>query len=134
MRGRNPPRLQGISELQGSVTVKPTCANNYRSTVPPTSANTGPLHALFGTTGTDRGRLYQGRYRDTVGWDGAANPRRGRAQAALSMHNAYGYGLSPAASVTYGAERLGWPVVAVSGGITERQLQLLNDFRPHPSR
>src|SRR3979411_1431728 len=38
---------------------------------------------------------------------------------------------SPAgAGAHYGAERLGCTVVPVSGGMTERQVQLINDFRP----
>src|SRR2546429_522207 len=34
------------------------------------------------------------------------------------------------AGVHYGAERLGCTVVPVSGGMTERQVQLINDFKP----
>ena len=45
------------------------------------------------------------------------------------VHNAYGYGLfTGGLGVHYGAERLGCVVVPVSGGITERQVTLLNDF------
>ena len=32
--------------------------------------------------------------------------------------------------VHYGAEKLGCTVVPISGGMTERQVQLINDFRP----
>ena len=40
-------------------------------------------------------------------------------------------GCSPAAlALHYGAERLGCTVVPVSGGMTERQVQLITDFRP----
>src|ERR1700730_11229224 len=45
------------------------------------------------------------------------------------VHNAYGYGLfTGGLGVHYGAERLGCTVVPVSGGGTERQVTLLNDF------
>jgi phenylacetate-CoA ligase len=45
------------------------------------------------------------------------------------VHNAYGYGLfTGGLGVHYGAERLGCTVVPVSGGGTERQITLLNDF------
>ena len=45
------------------------------------------------------------------------------------VHNAYGYGLfTGGLGVHYGAERLGCTVVPVSGGATERQVTLLNDF------
>ena len=47
------------------------------------------------------------------------------------LHNAYGYGLfTGGLGAHYGAERLGCTVVPVSGGMTERQVTLINDFRP----
>jgi len=56
----------------------------------------------------------------------AAGGRRG-----MILHNAYGYGLfTGGLGAHYGAERLGCTVVPVSGGMTERQVQLINDFRP----
>jgi phenylacetate-CoA ligase len=48
------------------------------------------------------------------------------------VHNAYGYGLfTGGLGAHYGAERLGCTVVPVSGGGTERQVTLLNDFGAH---
>jgi phenylacetate-CoA ligase len=45
------------------------------------------------------------------------------------VHNAYGYGLfTGGLGAHYGAERLGCTVVPVSGGGTERQITLINDF------
>ena len=45
------------------------------------------------------------------------------------VHNAYGYGLfTGGLGAHYGAERLGCTVVPVSGGMTERQVTLLQDF------
>jgi phenylacetate-CoA ligase len=45
------------------------------------------------------------------------------------LHNAYGYGLfTGGLGVHYGAEKLGCTVVPVSGGMTERQVTLLQDF------
>ncbi|WP_411840307.1 phenylacetate--CoA ligase PaaK [Paracoccus sp. ME4] len=47
------------------------------------------------------------------------------------LHNAYGYGLfTGGIGAHYGAERLGCTVVPMSGGMTERQVTLINDFRP----
>jgi phenylacetate-CoA ligase len=47
------------------------------------------------------------------------------------VHVAYGYGLfTGGLGAHYGAERLGCTVVPVSGGMTERQVQLVVDFRP----
>ncbi|SEH99987.1 phenylacetate--CoA ligase PaaK [Paracoccus alkenifer] len=47
------------------------------------------------------------------------------------LHNAYGYGLfTGGIGAHYGAERLGCTVVPISGGMTERQVTLINDFKP----
>ncbi|MDQ0708023.1 phenylacetate-CoA ligase [Arthrobacter woluwensis] len=47
------------------------------------------------------------------------------------LHNAYGYGLFTGGLGAHaGAEHLGCTVVPVSGGMTERQVQLIQDFRP----
>jgi phenylacetate-CoA ligase len=47
------------------------------------------------------------------------------------LHNAYGYGLfTGGLGLHYGAERLGMTVVPVSGGMTDRQIMLITDFRP----
>jgi phenylacetate-CoA ligase len=47
------------------------------------------------------------------------------------LHNTYGYGLfTGGLGFHYGAERLGCTVVPVSGGQTEKQVQLIDDFKP----
>lgn len=47
------------------------------------------------------------------------------------FHNTYGYGLfTGGIGVHYGVEKLGAAVVPVSGGNTERQIMLINDFKP----
>ena len=49
----------------------------------------------------------------------------------MIVHNAYGYGLfTGGLGLHQGAERLGCAVVPMSGGQTEKQVQLINDFRP----
>ena len=56
----------------------------------------------------------------------AAGGRRGDL-----LHVAYGYGLfTGGLGAHYGAERLGCTVVPISGGMTERQVQLIGDFAP----
>jgi phenylacetate-CoA ligase len=53
------------------------------------------------------------------------------AQPGDVFHNAYGYGLfTGGLGMHYGAELMGLVVVPVSGGNTERQLLLIQDFRP----
>ncbi|MDO4683495.1 MAG: phenylacetate--CoA ligase PaaK, partial [Lautropia sp.] len=47
------------------------------------------------------------------------------------LHNAYGYGVfTGGLGAHYGAERLGCTVVPISGGMTERQVTLIADFKP----
>lgn len=49
----------------------------------------------------------------------------------MIFHNAYGYGLfTGGLGLHQGAERLGCAVVPMSGGQTEKQVQLINDFKP----
>lgn len=49
----------------------------------------------------------------------------------MMVHVAYGYGLfTGGLGAHYGVERLGCTVVPMSGGMTERQVQLINDFQP----
>ncbi len=52
-------------------------------------------------------------------------------RAGMMLHNAYGYGLfTGGLGLHAGAEHLGCVVVPVSGGMTERQVQLIADFAP----
>jgi phenylacetate-CoA ligase len=49
----------------------------------------------------------------------------------MLCHVAYGYGLfTGGLGAHYGAEKMGCTVVPVSGGMTERQVTLIEDFRP----
>jgi phenylacetate-CoA ligase len=49
----------------------------------------------------------------------------------MKLQNAYGYGLfTGGLGLHYGAEKLGMAVIPISGGVTERQLVLLQDFKP----
>ncbi len=89
------------------------------------------IHASSGTTGKPTVVGYTSN--DLAVWAGvvarsihAAGGRRG-----MVLHNAYGYGLfTGGLGLHLGAERLGCAVVPVSGGMTERQVQLITDFRP----
>ena len=61
----------------------------------------------------------------------ARSIRAAGGRSGMIIHNAYGYGLfTGGLGVHYGAEKLGCTVVPISGGMTERQVQLINDFRP----
>ncbi|MBS3997182.1 MAG: phenylacetate--CoA ligase [Hydrogenophaga sp.] len=90
------------------------------------------VHASSGTTGKPTVVGYSERDIDT--WANlvarsihAAGGRRGDI-----CHIAYGYGLfTGGMGAHYGAERLGCTVVPMSGGQTEKQVQLIQDFKPN---
>ena len=89
------------------------------------------LHASSGTTGKPTVVGYTQRDIDT--WAGlvARSIRASGGRAGDIVHVAYGYGLfTGGLGAHYGAERLGCTVVPVSGGMTERQVTLITDFRP----
>jgi acetyl-CoA acetyltransferase family protein len=57
--------------------------------------------------------------------------RAGGGHAGDKVHVAYGYGLfTGGLGAHYGAERLGCTVIPMSGGQTEKQVQLIHDFEP----
>ena len=52
------------------------------------------------------------------------------AKPGMKLHNAYGYGLfTGGLGMHSGATKLGMAVIPISGGMTDRQLQLLEDFQ-----
>ncbi len=89
------------------------------------------IHASSGTTGKP---IVVGYTRaDIEIWSEvmARSIRAAGGRTGMIIHNAYGYGLfTGGLGVHYGAEKLGCTVVPISGGMTERQVQLINDFRP----
>ncbi len=61
----------------------------------------------------------------------ARSIRAAGARPGMMVHVAYGYGLfTGGLGAHYGAERLGCTVVPMSGGMTDRQVQLITDFKP----
>jgi phenylacetate-CoA ligase len=89
------------------------------------------VHASSGTTGTPTVVGYSRRDLDT--WAGlmARSMRASGCKPGMLVQNSYGYGLfTGGIGFHYGAERLGMTVVPVSGGMTERQVRLIADFRP----
>jgi len=61
----------------------------------------------------------------------ARSIRAAGGRSGMMVHVAYGYGLfTGGLGAHYGAERLGCTVVPMSGGMTERQVQLITDFEP----
>ena len=87
------------------------------------------LHASSGTTGKPTVVGYTRDDIDTWATVAARSIRAAGGRAGHIIHNAYGYGLfTGGLGVHYGAEKLGCTVVPVSGGMTERQVQLIRDF------
>ena len=89
------------------------------------------LHASSGTTGKPTLVGYTARDIDTWANVVARSIRAAGGRAGDLVHIAYGYGLfTGGLGAHYGAERLGCVVVPMSGGQTEKQVQLIVDLRP----
>ena len=89
------------------------------------------IHASSGTTGKPTVVGYT--QQDIETWSNvvARSIYASGGRPGMMVHVAYGYGLfTGGLGAHYGAERLGCTVVPVSGGMTERQVQLIQDFRP----
>jgi phenylacetate-CoA ligase len=89
------------------------------------------LHASSGTTGRPTVVGYTERDIDTWAALVARSIRAAGGRPGDIVHIAYGYGLfTGGLGAHYGAERLGCTVVPVSGGQTQRQVQLICDLKP----
>ncbi|WP_435297264.1 phenylacetate--CoA ligase PaaK [Streptomyces sp. YPW6] len=89
------------------------------------------IHASSGTTGRPTVVGYTERDLDTWADVVARSIRAAGGRPGHKVHVAYGYGLfTGGLGAHYGAERLGCTVVPASGGMTARQVQLIQDFRP----
>jgi len=89
------------------------------------------IHASSGTTGKPTVVGYTKNDIDTWSHVMARSIRAAGARPGDLVHVSYGYGLfTGGLGAHYGAEKLGLTVVPFGGGQTERQVQLINDFRP----
>jgi len=89
------------------------------------------IHASSGTTGKPTVVGYTAKDIDT--WAGvvARSIRASGARPGDIVHVSYGYGLfTGGMGAHYGAEKLGLTVVPFGGGQTEKQIQLIQDFKP----
>ncbi|MEU4213542.1 phenylacetate--CoA ligase PaaK [Streptomyces sp. NPDC026206] len=89
------------------------------------------IHASSGTTGTPT--LVGYTERDLDIWAGvvARSLRAAGCRPGDMVHIAYGYGLfTGGLGAHYGAERLGCTVIPASGGMTDRQVRIIQDLRP----
>jgi len=89
------------------------------------------IHASSGTTGKATVVGYTKNDIETWSQVMARSIRASGARPGDMVHVSYGYGLfTGGLGAHYGAEKLGLTVVPFGGGQTERQVQLINDFRP----
>ena len=89
------------------------------------------IHASSGTTGKPTVVGYT--KKDIDNWADlvARSIRAAGGKAGDMIHVAYGYGLfTGGLGAHYGAERAGCTVIPMSGGQTEKQVQLITDFKP----
>ena len=89
------------------------------------------IHASSGTTGKPTVVGYTAKDIETWAHLVARSIRAAGGRPGDIVHVAYGYGLfTGGLGAHYGAERLGCTVVPMSGGQTEKQVQLIQDLRP----
>ncbi len=89
------------------------------------------VHASSGTTGKPTVVAYSKADLEVWAEVVARSIRAAGGRPGMKIHIAYGYGLfTGGLGAHYGAERLGCTVIPVSGGMTERQVQLIHDFKP----
>ncbi len=89
------------------------------------------IHASSGTTGKPTVVGYT--REDIATWAGlvARSIKAAGGEPGMKVHVAYGYGLfTGGLGAHYGGERLGCTVIPMSGGQTERQVELILDFKP----
>jgi phenylacetate-CoA ligase len=131
--GTRPSELRQLSDLaRFSFTSKDDLRANY-----PFGMFAVPMdeivriHASSGTTGKPTVVGYT--HEDIETWSTvmARSIRAAGGRSTDKVHVAYGYGLfTGGLGAHYGGEKLGATVIPVSGGMTERQVQLIRDFEP----
>ncbi len=132
-KGVHPSDLKSLADLaKFPFTSKATLRDNYPFglfAVP--RERVARVHASSGTTGKPTVVGYT--RNDIDHWADlvARSIRAAGGRPGDIVHVAYGYGLfTGGLGAHYGAERLGCTVIPVSGGQTEKQVQLITDFQP----
>jgi len=132
-KGVHPEDLKTLADLSKfPFTVKSDLRDNYpfgMFAVP--RAQVARIHASSGTTGKPTVVGYTLKDIDTWADLVARSIRAAGGRAGDMVHVAYGYGLfTGGLGAHYGAERAGCTVIPMSGGQTEKQVQLIQDFKP----
>src|SRR5579859_6286483 len=131
--GVSPQDCRSLEDLASfPVTTKDDLRENYPAgmfAVP--VAELRRIHASSGTTGQPTVVGYTQADLDTWSDLMARSIRAAGGRPGDMVHVAYGYGLfTGGLGAHYGAERLGCTVIPASGGMTERQVQLIQDMKP----
>ncbi len=129
----HPDDLNTLADLaKFPFTTKQTLRDNYpfgMFAVPETQL--ARIHASSGTTGKPTVVGYTLKDVDTWATVAARSIRASGGRPGNKVHVAYGYGLfTGGLGAHYGAEKLGCAVIPMSGGMTERQVTLIQDFKP----
>ncbi|MEM1315958.1 MAG: phenylacetate--CoA ligase, partial [Pseudomonadota bacterium] len=131
--GVHPEDLKTLADIaRFPFTVKQDLRDNYpfdMFAVP--QSQIARIHASSGTTGKPTVVGYTAKDVDVWASLVARSLRASGVRPGDMIHNAYGYGLFTGGLGAHaGAEKLGATVVPVSGGMTQRQVTLIEDFRP----
>jgi phenylacetate-CoA ligase len=132
-KGVHPGDLKSLADLAHfPFTVKTDLRDNYpfgMFAVP--REEVVRIHASSGTTGKPTVVGYTRNDIDMWATVMARSIRAAGGRAGDILHVAYGYGLfTGGLGAHYGAEKLGCTVIPMSGGQTEKQVQLIADFKP----
>ena len=133
-KGVHPDDLKSLADLSKfPFTVKSDLRDNYpfgMFAVPRTQV--ARIHASSGTTGKPTVVGYTKNDIDTWADLVARSIRAAGGRPGDMVHVSYGYGLfTGGLGAHYGAERAGCTVIPMSGGQTEKQVQLIQDFKPN---
>lgn len=131
--GVHPDDLQSLADLaKFPFTTKQDLRDNYpfgMFAVP--EEDICRIHASSGTTGKPTVVGYTKKDIETWASVVARSIRAAGGKPGDKVHIAYGYGLfTGGLGAHYGAEALGCTVIPMSGGMTERQVRLIEDFKP----
>ncbi|WP_101675468.1 phenylacetate--CoA ligase PaaK [Alloalcanivorax mobilis] len=132
-KGVHPYDLRTLEDIKNfPFTIKSDLRDNYPfGMVATPMRDVVRVHASSGTTGKPTVVAYT--QNDIDNWASvvARSIRAGGGHRGDKIHVAYGYGLfTGGLGAHYGAEKLGCTVIPMSGGQTEKQVQLILDFEP----